>query len=425
MNPVAILRDQIDEYFSKSDFRSLCFDLKFDYDNIRGDTKKDKIQEFVIECHRLGRSNILDKRLIKLRPNVNWQKLTNHSPFNTIEQKEQPYVPIQGEVLGTLITEDNNELNQSQNDPDSTTISQEKVIDKKNTSSFLDGAEKFSQITLAKRSNLLQRTVKIIEESKGGFLTIEESALLEDRETGQMREVDIVLTGSLNSHPITVSFEVVNRSRRVDSSWVEQILRKHQVLPTNKLVLVSGSGFTTTAQNKAELNRAKVVDLSSGDHELRDFLESAAYIQGATATVFCFVKHDGEPQLIHSDIEIKMGELRQTASDQAKVLLSNTRLQEIFFETDQEPGEAHFELCSNFPVTIYGRKNQSSIEQFNEIYFIADVRRKHYPVKLSSFTYDGIEFIYGSIKSSDSEIGFVGSVDGNMWQEFEVPGKKK
>ena len=170
MNPIAILRDLIDEYFGEHDFRLLCFDLKFDYDNIRGETKKDKVQEFIIQCHRFGRSNILDMRLMELRPNVNWPKLTNHSPFDTIEQKEQSYVPLQGEALETLIDEDdleeanlgrfiskdeNNETNNSQNDlelitsgSDSTKISQEKVAYKENESSFLDDAEKFSRIAI-------------------------------------------------------------------------------------------------------------------------------------------------------------------------------------------------------------------------------------------------------------------------------------
>jgi len=272
---------------------------------------------------------------------------------------------------------------------------------------------------MPRRSNLLQRTVKLIEEAKGGFLTIDESALLPDKETGEKREVDIILKGTLNSHPITVSFEVVDRSRKIDSGWVEQMLRKHQTLPTDKLILVSGSGFTKPARKKAEYNHVKIIDLSGGDHQLRNFLECAAYIQGATATVTCIVKVDGVPEVVNPDAEIEMGKLRQAASEQAKVLLRNTRIQEILLETDSEQDEAFFEAHWPYRVTVYGRK-QALIEQFDGIFFIIDVKRKRIPVQLSSVNYDGIEFVYGTIGHSDATIQFVSSLDGDVWQEYKI-----
>ena len=46
---------------------------------------------------------------------------------------------------------------------------------------------------------------------------------------------------------MVTSIEVVERSRRADITWVEQEIAKHRRLPTNRLVLVSKSGFSENA----------------------------------------------------------------------------------------------------------------------------------------------------------------------------------
>lgn len=272
---------------------------------------------------------------------------------------------------------------------------------------------------MPRRSNLLQRTVKLIEESKGGFLSLEESALLIDKETGEKREVDIVLRGVLNSHPIIISFEVVDRARRAESGWVEQMLRKHQSLATDKLVLVSGSGFTQPARQKAEYNNTKIIDLSAGDKQLRIFLNRAAFIQGVTATVTCFVKTNEVFEMLKSDVEIQIGKLRQSAYEQSMILLRNSDIWKIFLNSAQEKEESYFKVFFPKPVMVYGRKEDTE-ERFDGIYFIVDVKRTRVPVHISSFDYDGVEYCYGTVGHSGSAREFVGSLYGEMWRVSEV-----
>jgi hypothetical protein len=100
------------------------------------------------------------------------------------------------------------------------------------------------------RSNIFQRLVAEIHRDLSGW-DVQESRLLFDKDTGDLREVDIVASSSLGGYPILVCVEVRDRTRRADVTWVEQLVAKHSKLDTNKLVLWSSSGFTRQALNKA------------------------------------------------------------------------------------------------------------------------------------------------------------------------------
>ena len=92
-------------------------------------------------------------------------------------------------------------------------------------------------------------------------VSVEESALLPDRETGEKREVDIVLRSRLVDYPIILSVEVRDRSRPAGSGWIEEMAGKHQALQTNKLVLVSRSGFTKPAIVKAKAREIETLTI--------------------------------------------------------------------------------------------------------------------------------------------------------------------
>ena len=97
---------------------------------------------------------------------------------------------------------------------------------------------------MPRRSNLFQDVVGIIHRHMAGEATVEESAMLEDRLTGEEQEVDVVIRGRTGQHETVVSVEATARRRKADVSWVREMVGKHQHLPTNKLVLVSESGFS-------------------------------------------------------------------------------------------------------------------------------------------------------------------------------------
>jgi hypothetical protein len=81
--------------------------------------------------------------------------------------------------------------------------------------------------------------------------TVEESAMLVSRVTGRPREVDVVIRTLAAAHEVVVSVEATSSRRVATVEWVERMIGKHANLPTDKLVLVSESGFRTEAREVA------------------------------------------------------------------------------------------------------------------------------------------------------------------------------
>jgi hypothetical protein len=113
------------------------------------------------------------------------------------------------------------------------------------------------------RTNIFQEVVAIIHEHMAGDAAVEESALLKHRVTGEDREVDVVIRSNVAGHDVIVSVEATAAGRKADAKWVEQLVKKHEDLPTSKLVLVSQAGFTDAARKQAVAENA--VPLSPED----------------------------------------------------------------------------------------------------------------------------------------------------------------
>jgi hypothetical protein len=119
-----------------------------------------------------------------------------------------------------------------------------------------------------KRTNVFQEVVAILQEHMAGDATVEESGMLVHRDTGQEREVDVVIRSKVAGHEVIVSVEATASGRKADTDWVEARLKKHDKLPTSKLVLVSQAGFTKAARKEAEAENA--VPLSPEDLDVDD-----------------------------------------------------------------------------------------------------------------------------------------------------------
>lgn len=92
--------------------------------------------------------------------------------------------------------------------------------------------------------------------------------MLPSRDTGALKEVDVVIRSRHAGHEVIVSVEAVAWSRPADRNWVDKQLGRHADLPTSKLVLVSQSGFTKDARAAALARNAVPIapeDLSGGD----------------------------------------------------------------------------------------------------------------------------------------------------------------
>jgi hypothetical protein len=105
---------------------------------------------------------------------------------------------------------------------------------------------------MPKRTNTFQTVVYMLQKHIAEDATVTESAELIDRTTGEKREVDICIEATVAGHKLCVSLECSAPGRPATVEWVERMHGKHSTLPTSKLVLVSGSGFTQQALKKAQ-----------------------------------------------------------------------------------------------------------------------------------------------------------------------------
>lgn len=109
------------------------------------------------------------------------------------------------------------------------------------------------------RTTPLQAAIAIVRQhyAKPGVV-VTESKEFPDRITSHPREVDLVIEGDVDGYPMIVSIEITEHHRKATVEWVERMLQKHGDLPTNKLVLISKSGFVPAAIKKIEAQGGRV-----------------------------------------------------------------------------------------------------------------------------------------------------------------------
>ena len=106
---------------------------------------------------------------------------------------------------------------------------------------------------MPQRSNEFQRLVLLLHKTFAGKATVTESKMLPDRQSkkGVLREVDIYIESTVAGYTTRISVEAEAKSRKANVNFVEQKAKKHETLPTDRLILVSEKGFTESALEKA------------------------------------------------------------------------------------------------------------------------------------------------------------------------------
>jgi hypothetical protein len=102
-----------------------------------------------------------------------------------------------------------------------------------------------------RRSNDFQKVIYFVQNHIAPDVAVRESVMLTDRVTGEEREVDVLMEGNFGGGKIAIAIEVRDQKRKQHVEWVDSVHGKYRDLPVDKVVLVSGSGFTTSALQKA------------------------------------------------------------------------------------------------------------------------------------------------------------------------------
>jgi hypothetical protein len=108
---------------------------------------------------------------------------------------------------------------------------------------------------MPKQTNDFQQLIAMVVELLEEGAVVEESREFPDPDTGVMREVDVyaLIRGKANGRDISIAVECVDRSRKMDVTWVEAMFGKRSVLQVADVVLlVSAKGFYHSAEIKAK-----------------------------------------------------------------------------------------------------------------------------------------------------------------------------
>ncbi len=136
---------------------------------------------------------------------------------------------------------------------------------------------------MPKRSNSFQRLVRLLHERLDDSWTVTESMMFSDSFTAEKREVDIVLESCIGAHKIVLSIECRDHKRKADTPWVESMAKKHESLPTSKLVLWSANGFYKPALKKA--NQFKIDTVSGGISESLNWAKLANHLKSGSVKI--------------------------------------------------------------------------------------------------------------------------------------------
>jgi len=96
---------------------------------------------------------------------------------------------------------------------------------------------------------------------------------IQDKVTGEMREVDAAIRYQIGTVPILITIECRDRSGIEDVTWIEQIATKRENIGAAKTIAVSSSGFTAPAIKLAELKGIEIRRISDiTDEEIKKLI---------------------------------------------------------------------------------------------------------------------------------------------------------
>jgi Restriction endonuclease len=154
----------------------------------------------------------------------------------------------------------------------------------------------------------LQRLVRALEQATNNHahVKVESPKRLPDKDTGQLREHDVVLTFSLGHHTMLVALECRDRSRKVGVPAVEAFRHKCDRTGVHRGIIVSPLGFTKTALAKAEAWETGCLGLEEADRFNWCLAPGIEYferdlMQGPSWQYFTATPFDGSQQLYDNE----------------------------------------------------------------------------------------------------------------------------
>lgn len=105
---------------------------------------------------------------------------------------------------------------------------------------------------MVKSGKNFENLVAKIEKAFAGLAEVKQNDYLLDITTGKKRQVDITIRSKVAEYPILIIVECRDHKRPVGSGYIEEICKKRDCVKADKAVIVSSSGFSKPAIEKAK-----------------------------------------------------------------------------------------------------------------------------------------------------------------------------
>lgn len=105
---------------------------------------------------------------------------------------------------------------------------------------------------MAKSGKNFENLVAKIEKASARSAEVKQNDYLLDFTTGKKREVDITIRSKVAEYPILIIVECRDHKKPVGSGYIEEIRTKRDCVKADKAVIVSSSGFSEPAIQKAK-----------------------------------------------------------------------------------------------------------------------------------------------------------------------------
>jgi hypothetical protein len=136
---------------------------------------------------------------------------------------------------------------------------------------------------MPKRSNEFQKIVFAIKKHLASNATVTESKSLPDRITGKQREIDVYIEGTVDGETVNYSIECCDYKRRATVIWIDAMLKKHERLPTDVLILAARNGFTPEAERVAKAHKARLLKFENlKDNKIASLFKEISSLVGKT-----------------------------------------------------------------------------------------------------------------------------------------------
>lgn len=256
------------------------------------------------------------------------------------------------------------------------------------------------------RTNQFQRVIASIHSQLDSKAIVTESKMLRELTTENEREVDIVIESSVGDCNIIVSIECTARSRPASVEWVERMWAKHRNLPTDKLVLVSKSGYYRPALVKAKefkidtftLEQARDVDWTAIVNKVHRIILQA--LDARTFVLAESTKNDsGDTSIIELSHEQLLftsnEEISTTVAEVVDAVLANKKLSAHTIDLVHEDEEKGFEIGLSLAPGTHTITAEGDKLEVSMLHIMLMAVRSATPIDLKAGSYKGYQVAYG------------------------------